>query len=81
MNKMLGPLPAITACLMVSLLGIPHPSASNKVGPPAFGIPAVSAISLVFAIADHPWVNSANGAPVRIAMTVGCRVLLMLFIT
>ena len=32
-----------------------------------------SAVSLVFAIADHPWVDSANGAAVRIAMTVGER--------
>ena len=31
------------------------------------------AVSLVFAIADHPWVDSANGAAVRIAMTVGER--------
>lgn len=28
-------------------------------------------ISLVFAIADHPWVDTADGAGVRIAMTVG----------
>jgi hypothetical protein len=27
--------------------------------------------SLVFAIADHPWVDTADGAAVRIAMTVG----------
>jgi hypothetical protein len=27
--------------------------------------------SLVFAIPDHPWVDSVNGAAVRIAMTVG----------
>ena len=27
-------------------------------------------LTLVFAIADHPWVDSANGAAVRIAMTV-----------
>ncbi|MEI7538538.1 MAG: DNA methyltransferase, partial [Comamonadaceae bacterium] len=27
-------------------------------------------LALVFAIADHPWVDSANGAAVRIAMTV-----------
>ena len=27
-------------------------------------------LSLLFAIADHPWVDSANGAAVRIAMTV-----------
>jgi len=37
--------------------GKPHPTA-GKVG-------------LVFAIPDHPWVDSANGAAVRIAMTVG----------
>lgn len=28
-------------------------------------------VSLVFAIPDHPWVDSADGAAVRIAMTVG----------
>jgi len=28
-------------------------------------------LSLVFAIPDHPWVDSANGAAVRIAMTAG----------
>jgi hypothetical protein len=28
-------------------------------------------ISLAFAIPDHPWVDSADGAAVRIAMTVG----------
>ncbi len=28
-------------------------------------------LSLVFAIADHPWVDTAEGAAVRIAMTVG----------
>jgi len=28
-------------------------------------------VSLCFAIPDHPWVDSANGADVRIAMTVG----------
>ncbi len=31
---------------------------------------AAGAASLVFAIPDHPWVDSANGAAVRIAMTV-----------
>lgn len=30
-------------------------------------------LSLAFAIPDHPWVDSANGAAVRIAMTVGMR--------
>jgi hypothetical protein len=33
--------------------------------------PAAGGVSLVFAIPDHPWVDSANGAAVRIAMTVG----------
>ena len=28
-------------------------------------------LSLLFAIADHPWVDSSDGAAVRIAMTVG----------
>jgi hypothetical protein len=31
---------------------------------------AVKPLALVFAIADHPWVDSANGAAVSIAMTV-----------
>ncbi len=30
-------------------------------------------LSIVFAIPDHPWVDSADGAAVRIAMTVGLR--------
>jgi REP element-mobilizing transposase RayT len=29
-------------------------------------------LSLTFAIPDHPWVDSADGAAVRIAMTVAC---------
>ncbi len=33
----------------------------------------VEAMALAFAIPDHPWVDSANGAAVRIAMTVGMR--------
>ena len=28
-------------------------------------------LSLVFAIPNHPWVDTADGAAVRIAMTVG----------
>jgi hypothetical protein len=32
---------------------------------------AKPSLSLVFAIADHPWVDTADGAAVRIAMTVG----------
>jgi hypothetical protein len=32
---------------------------------------AADRMSLVFAIPDHPWVDSADGAAVRIAMTVG----------
>ncbi len=30
-------------------------------------------ITLIFALPDHPWVDSANGAAVRIAMTVGSK--------
>ncbi len=30
-------------------------------------------LSLIYAIPDHPWVDSANGAAVRIAMTVGTK--------
>lgn len=30
-------------------------------------------LSLVFAVPDHPWVDSADGAAVRIAMTVGAQ--------
>jgi hypothetical protein len=30
-------------------------------------------ITLAYAIADHPWVDNANGAAVRIAMTVGTK--------
>ncbi|WP_413892154.1 class I SAM-dependent DNA methyltransferase [Candidatus Skiveiella danica] len=33
--------------------------------------PGLQALSLIYAIPDHPWVDSANGAAVRIAMTVG----------
>jgi len=32
-----------------------------------------AALTLTFAIPDHPWVDSANGAAVRIAMTVAAR--------
>lgn len=32
---------------------------------------AKNPLSLVFAISDHPWVDSADGAAVRISMTVG----------
>jgi hypothetical protein len=56
--------------------GMPDPSLKvASVSPVASGAAAVAAaarvppVSLVFAIADHPWVDSANGAAVRIAMT------------
>src|SRR5690606_4346866 len=32
---------------------------------------AKNPISLVYAVPDHPWVDSADGANVRISMTVG----------
>jgi len=35
------------------------------------GKPALQPLSLAFAIPDHPWVDTADGAAVRIAMTVG----------
>lgn len=34
---------------------------------------AKPALSLTFAVPDHPWVDSTDGAAVRIAMTVGTR--------
>jgi hypothetical protein len=34
---------------------------------------AKNPLSLAFAIPDHPWVDAADGAAVRIAMTIGCR--------
>lgn len=34
---------------------------------------ATPALSVVFAIPDHPWVDNADGAAVRIAMTVGAQ--------
>ncbi len=47
-----------------------HPVAkSAKSGEPAQ--PAQPALKLAFAIPDHAWVDSADGAAVRIAMTVG----------
>ncbi|WP_296669612.1 DNA methyltransferase [Rhodoferax sp.] len=47
--------------------GHTHPSADAPVNKPA-GKPA--RCEMVFAIPDHPWVDSADGAAVRIAMTV-----------
>lgn len=49
------------------------PSAAPGVPPPtAPGSPHYSAapLSIIFAIPDHPWVDAADGAAVRIAMTV-----------
>jgi hypothetical protein len=36
-------------------------------------IEAASRVRIVYAIPDHPWIDSADGADVRIAMTVGAR--------
>jgi hypothetical protein len=36
---------------------------------PGLTPPSLKPLSLVFAVADHPWVDGANGAAVRIAMT------------
>jgi hypothetical protein len=38
---------------------------------PRAGEGSLAPLSLAFAIADHPWVDSADGAAVRIAMSVG----------
>jgi hypothetical protein len=51
--------PLILSKAQKSVPGIPHPGAGR--------------LSLLFAIADHPWVDNANGAAVRIAMTVAER--------
>ncbi len=51
--------------------GDTHPSAASGLGAPAFD--SKQPVALVFAIPDHPWVDSANGAAVRIAMTVVAR--------
>ncbi len=48
--------------------GDTHPSAANIGDTPTLN--SKQPVSLVFAIPDHPWVDSANGAAVRIAMTV-----------
>ncbi|MDO8250851.1 MAG: class I SAM-dependent DNA methyltransferase [Rhodoferax sp.] len=50
--------------------GAQSASVSGGTGTPH---PGACGLSLVFAIPDHPWVDSANGAAVRIAMTVGMR--------
>ncbi len=45
---------------------------SRFASPPAnFHQPSGLPLSLLFAIPDHPWVDTAEGAAVRIAMTVG----------
>ena len=46
-----------------------HQSFSRRIV--AKHIDASDGLSLAFAIPDHPWVDSADGADVRIAMTVG----------
>ena len=58
-----------------SVTGRTHPTAGAlAAGSQAERTPLQGAVSLVFAIADHPRVDSANGAAARIAMTVGERV-------
>ncbi|WP_395790164.1 class I SAM-dependent DNA methyltransferase [Aquimonas sp.] len=44
---------------------------SALAAPSVRGAAGEKAVSLVFAIPDHPWVDSADGAAVRIAMTTG----------
>ena len=49
--------------------GLMLPNAQKSApGTARSGLPA---LSLAYAIPDHPWVDGANGAAVRIAMTVG----------
>jgi len=45
---------------------VPPPSGCEHIPPPGHPHP----LHLAFAIADHPWVDSVDGAAVRIAMTV-----------
>jgi hypothetical protein len=47
--------------------GLMLPNAQKS--PPGPALPSLQPLSLVFAVADHPWVDGANGAAVRIAMT------------
>ncbi len=44
----------------------PYPNPPSTAHPPP-----LQPLSLLFAIPDHPWVDAADGAAVRIAMTVG----------
>ena len=48
-------------------ISLDEPSSSHSLGP--FGKRSLP-LHLAYAIADHPWVDSADGAAVRIAMTV-----------
>jgi hypothetical protein len=48
--------------------GLMLPNAQKSA--PGMPRPGLQALSLIYAIPDHPWVDSANGAAVRIAMTV-----------
>ena len=52
---------------------LPSPAGRGAGGEGALDLPSppTKTLSLVFAIPDHPWVDSADGAAVRIAMTVG----------
>jgi len=48
-----------------------EPSPPNPLSRKAGEGEKMQALSLIFAIPDHPWVDSGDGAAVRIAMTVG----------
>lgn len=51
--------------------------ATSTAAEPSFGashqltLPGEQPVTLVFAIPDHPWVDAADGAAVRISMTIG----------
>ncbi len=50
--------------------GPPPRYAPGMVPPGEVAVPLAPPLSIAFAIPDHPWVDSADGADVRIAMTV-----------
>ncbi|MGH8156288.1 MAG: class I SAM-dependent DNA methyltransferase, partial [Rhodanobacteraceae bacterium] len=49
----------------------PEPSSGAARHPLPEGVGKAEPLSLAFAIPDHPWVDTADGAAVRIAMTTG----------
>ena len=52
---------------------VTHPLTPSRQGRGNKTLIAAPPLSLAFAIPDHPWVDAADGAAVRIALTVGSR--------